>query len=540
MSSDITNDDRAAATPSSLAGGEGVLHADRDRIDPRRLVAFLAMCVGMFMAFLDIQIVSASLSEIQAGLSASADEINWVQTSYLIAEVVSIPLSGYLSRALGTRMMFTISAGGFTFASLMCGFTSSMNEMIFWRAIQGFIGGGMIPTVFASTYLIFPRSKMPVIIPLIGLIATLAPTIGPTIGGFLTEALSWHWLFFINIIPGIVVSLAAYSLIDFDRPDYSLFDNFDWTGLITMAMFLGALEYVLEEGPRNDWFEDGTIVTFAIVSAVGAIGFFWRALTTRNPIVDLLAFANRNFALGSMFSFVLGVGLYGLTYLYPLYLARVRGYDALMIGETMFVSGAAMFLSAPLVGRLMTKIDLRLMLLFGFVTFAAGSWMMTYVTKDFDYWELFVPQVLRGIGLMFSMVPVTNLALGTLPPERLKNASGLFKLMRNLGGAVGLALLNTLLNDRMDLHFARLHDSVNWANPPAQEMLENLTTRFSSFGTDAPEMALRQMMQITRMQGTVMAFGDVFFVVAGLFVTFGIMVLVLRRPPVEMQGGTGH
>ncbi|MGZ5804905.1 MAG: DHA2 family efflux MFS transporter permease subunit [Xanthobacteraceae bacterium] len=517
-----------------------MLHADRDRIDPRRLVAFLAMCVGMFMAFLDIQIVSASLSEIQAGLSASADEINWVQTSYLIAEVVSIPLSGYLSRALGTRMMFTISAGGFTFASLMCGFTSSMNEMIFWRAIQGFIGGGMIPTVFASTYLIFPRSKMPVIIPLIGLIATLAPTIGPTIGGFLTEALSWHWLFFINIIPGIVVSLAAYSLIDFDRPDYSLFDNFDWTGLITMAMFLGALEYVLEEGPRNDWFEDGTIVTFAIVSAVGAIGFFWRALTTRNPIVDLLAFANRNFALGSMFSFVLGVGLYGLTYLYPLYLARVRGYDALMIGETMFVSGAAMFLSAPLVGRLMTKIDLRLMLLFGFVTFAAGSWMMTYVTKDFDYWELFVPQVLRGIGLMFSMVPVTNLALGTLPPERLKNASGLFNLMRNLGGAVGLALLNTLLNDRMDLHFARLHDSVNWANPPAQEMLENLTTRFSSFGTDAPEMALRQMMQITRMQGTVMAFGDVFLVVAGLFVTFGIMVLVLRRPPVEMQGGTGH
>ena len=344
----VTNKDRAAATPSSLSGGEGVLHVDQDRIDPRRLIAFLAMCVGMFMAFLDIQIVSASLSEIQAGLSASADEINWVQTSYLIAEVISIPLSGYLSRALGTRMMFTISAAGFTFASLMCGFTNSMNEMIFWRAIQGFIGGGMIPTVFASTYLIFPRSKMPVIIPLIGLIATLAPTIGPTIGGYLTEALSWHWLFFINIIPGIAVSLAAFALIDFDRPDYSLFDNFDWTGLITMAMFLGALEYVLEEGPRNDWFEDGTIVVFAMVSAVGAVGFFWRALTTRNPIVDLLAFANRNFALGSMFSFVLGVGLYGLTYLYPLYLARVRGYDALMIGETMFVSGAAMFLSAPL------------------------------------------------------------------------------------------------------------------------------------------------------------------------------------------------
>lgn len=512
----------------------------QENIDPRRFVAFLAMCVGMFMAFLDIQIVSASLSEIQAGLSASADEISWVQTSYLIAEVISIPLSGYLSRALGTRWMFSISAAGFTFASLMCGFTSSMNEMIFWRAVQGLLGGGMIPTVFASTYLIFPRSKMPIIIPVIGLIATLAPTVGPTIGGYLTEALSWHWLFFVNIVPGIAVATAAFVLIDFDRPDFSLFDNFDWTGLISMAAFLGALEYVLEEGPRYDWLDDDTIAVFALISAVAAVVFFWRALTANQPIVDLRAFADRNFSIGSSFSFVLGVGLYGLTYLYPLYLARVRGYDALMIGETMFVSGAAMFLCAPLVGMLMNKIDARLMLLFGFLTFAAGSWQLTYITKDFDYWELFVPQILRGIGLMFSMVPVTNLALGTLPPERLKNASALFNLMRNLGGAVGLAMLNTLLNDRMDLHLARLHESVSSGSRVAEETLSNMTTRFSDFGFDAPDMALRQMMTITRQQGTVMAFGDVFLVLAALFVAFGLMVLVMRRPPAESPVATGH
>ena len=211
-----------------------------------------------------------------------------------------------------------------------------------------------------------------------------------------------------------------------------------------------------------------------------------------------------------------------------------------MIGETMFVSGAAMFLSAPIVGRLMDKVDLRLMLLFGFLAFAAGSWQLTYITKDYDFWELFVPQILRGIGLMFAMVPVTNLALGTLPPDRLKNASGLFNLTRNLGGAVGLALLNTLLNHRIDLHLARLHEAVVWGRGPAEETLANMAARFSGYGLDAQSMALKQMMQFTRQQGTVMAFGDVFLIVAGLFVAFAALIVVMRRPPANAEAGTGH
>src|ERR1700689_4489062 len=181
-----------------------------DRIDPRRLIAFMAMCFGMFMALLDIQIVSASLSEIQAGLAASGDEIPWVQTAYLIAEVVAIPLSGFLSRALGTRILFAVSAAGFTFASVMCGTSSSIDSMIVWRALQGFIGGGMVPTVFASAYVIFQGPRQKFIAPVVGLIATLAPTIGPTVGGYLTDAYSWHWLFFINVVPGIIVTVATY------------------------------------------------------------------------------------------------------------------------------------------------------------------------------------------------------------------------------------------------------------------------------------------------------------------------------------------
>jgi DHA2 family multidrug resistance protein len=498
------------------------------------------MVFGMFMAILDIQIVSASLNDIQAGLSASSDEISWVQTAYLIAEVIAIPLSGFLSRALGTRILFAASAAGFTLASLMCGLTSSIDQMIVWRAIQGFIGGGMIPTVFATAFIIFPRSKQPIISPMIGLVATLAPTIGPTVGGYLTEAFSWHWLFFINIAPGIAVTLAVLALVDFDRPNLKLFENFDWWGILTMAGFLGSLEYILEEGPKNDWFDDNAVALFTVVSIVSGMAFFARVLTARAPVVDLRAFGDRNFALGSVFSFVLGIGLYGLTYLYPVYLGQIRGYNALMIGETMFVSGLAMFLTAPVAGRLSTKLDPRLLLIMGFLIFAAGSWQMSYLTNDWDFWELFWPQIFRGVGLMLAMVPITNTALGTLPPERLKDASGLFNLTRNLGGALGLAAINTLINDQMDLHLARLHEAVTWSRPAALERLADLTARFQDFGADAQLMALKQMMQSVRQQASVMAYADVFFLLALLFIALAAFAVVMKRPMPVAAGAGGH
>jgi MFS transporter, DHA2 family, multidrug resistance protein len=520
-------------------GSEGPAQANADRIEPRRLFTFVAMVFGMFMAILDIQIVSASLAEIQAGLSASANEITWVQTAYLIAEVVMIPLSGFLSRALGTRILFAVSAGGFTLASLMCGLSTSINEMIVWRVIQGFIGGGMIPTVFATAYIVFPRSKIGLISPLIGLVATLAPTIGPTVGGYLTESLSWHWLFFINVIPGLAVTTAALLLIDFDEPDYGLLRNFDWMGLITMAGFLGALEYVLEEGPRNDWFGDTTILAMAWVSGLSAIAFFARVLTARQPIVDVHAFADRNFGIGSLFSFVLGIGLYGLTYLYPVYLGQIRGHNALMIGETMFVTGVAMFLTAPIAGRLSTKVDTRIILMAGFISFAIGTYWMTYLTKDWDFAELFWPQVFRGVGLMLAIIPINNISLGTLPPELVKNASGLFNLTRNLGGAVGLAALTTLLNNRTDLHLARLHESITAARQPALETLDNLTRHFSSFGSDAHAMALKQLSSIVHRQGVVMAFADVFLVLTWLFLGLAVFAIVMKRPASATAPG-GH
>src|SRR4051812_3111012 len=242
--------------------------APSDRIPARRLFAFLIMVFGMFMSILDIQIVSASLTEIQAGLSASSTEVSWVQTAYLIAEVIAIPLSGFLSRAFGTRLLFAISAFGFTVASFLCGFASTIEQMILWRAIQGFLGAGMIPTVFASAYMVFPRSKFHIVGPIIGLVATLAPTIGPTVGGMITDWLSWHWLFFINVVPGIGITIGVLMLVDFDQPNFKLLDQFDWWGLIFMAGFLGSLEYVLEEGPQYEWLQDTSVAVFAAVCLV--------------------------------------------------------------------------------------------------------------------------------------------------------------------------------------------------------------------------------------------------------------------------------
>ncbi|MEH6833061.1 MULTISPECIES: DHA2 family efflux MFS transporter permease subunit [Falsihalocynthiibacter] len=499
-------------------------------LTPRRIIAFFIMVFGMFMAILDIQIVSASLPDIQAGLGASADEISWVQTSYLIAEVIMIPLSGFLARMMSTRVLFTIAAAGFTAASFMCATSTTITEMIIWRALQGFLGGGMIPSVFAAAFTIFPPSKRNIVSPIIGLIATLAPTVGPTIGGYLSHTMSWHWLFLVNVIPGIAVAIGAWTLIDFDRPNWKLFSKFDWWGLAALAAFLGAMEFVLEEGAANDWFDDHLVVIMTVVMVVGGIVTFWRAFTREEPLIDFSAFRDPNFAVGSIFSFTMGIGLYGLTYLYPLYLASIRGYDSLMIGQTVFVSGLAMFISAPIVGMLSSKIDLRFLLLVGFMGFAGSTWMLTGMTAEWDFQELMWPQVLRGASLMLCMVPINNLALGTLPASKMKGASGLYNLMRNLGGAVGLAVINTILSERSSLHYARLSEGLNWANNEVLRQLDLMAANLTSRGLDGATGALVQMAGRIQAQATVLSFIDVFFLLTGLFASLAFGALLMKPP----------
>ncbi|MCA1405933.1 DHA2 family efflux MFS transporter permease subunit [Ensifer sp. IC3342] len=527
----------ATATAGSVAASAP---RAEERMDPRRLIAFFAMVVGMFMAILDIQIVSASLAEIQAGLSAGSDEIGWVQTAYLIAEVIMIPLSGTLARIISTRVLFSVAAAGFTASSALAATATNIDQMIVYRAIQGFIGGGMIPSVFAAAFTIFPPSKRNVVSPIIGLIATLAPTIGPTVGGYLSHAFSWHWLFLVNVIPGIIVATLTWTFIDFDKPEMGLMKKFDWWGLASMAVFLGSLEYVLEEGNANDWFNDDHIVLGAIATALAAVVFFYRAFKVEFPVVDLRAFANRNFAFGSLFSFVMGIGLYGLTYLYPLYLGSIRGYDSLMIGETMFVSGLAMFVTAPVAGFLSGRLDPRVLMTVGFAGFAAGTWTMSQLTADWDFWELLVPQILRGSSLMLCMVPINNIALGTLPPARIRNASGLYNLTRNLGGAVGLAVINTILTQRQDFHYARLAEHIQWGNPEAVERLRNMASNFTAHGLDGATIAVKQLAAMVQKQAVILSFVDVFVILTALFLSLIIGVMMISKPQGAATGGGGH
>jgi DHA2 family multidrug resistance protein len=525
-----------AAAGSSAAPGAG-----EPTVTPRRLIAFLALVFGMFMAILDIQIVSSSLAEIQAGLSASPDEISWVQTSYLIAEVIMIPLSGYLGRALSTRVLFSISAAGFTVASALCATATTLPEMIVYRAIQGFIGGGMIPTAFAAAYTIFPKRHQAAIMALVGLTVTLAPTVGPTVGGYLTQLFSWHWLFLVNVVPGAIATLIAWTMVDFDEPDLGLLKRFDYVALVALAVFLGSLEYVLEEGAKDDWFQDGTIRALSVAAVLGGAAFFWRCAVAREPLVDLGAYRNRNFAVGSLLTFVLGVGLYGLTYLYPVFLGRVRGYDSLQIGETVFVTGIFMFMTAPVVGVLSRRFDPRWLIGAGFCGFAISCMDLTFITKDWAFWELFGPQALRGVSLMMAMVPINVVSLATLPPEKLKNASGLFNLMRNLGGAFGLAFINTFLNDRQDLHMLRLREHIVWGRQVAEERLGAMTQAFADrLGSDAELAAVKQMSQMVRQQGLVLAFGDLFLALAILFAALVVLVPLVRKPDARAAAPPAH
>ncbi|MGO8921085.1 MAG: DHA2 family efflux MFS transporter permease subunit [Stellaceae bacterium] len=505
----------------------------------RDVITFVAMVMGMFMAILDIQIVSSSLSQIQAGLSASPDEINWVQTSYLIAEVVMIPLSGMLSRILSTRVLFSLSAATFTLASAACAFAWDLPSMIVFRALQGFLGGAMIPLVFSASFILFPLERRPLVTVIIGLVATMAPTLGPTMGGWLTETLNWHWLFLINLLPGIVTAGAGWALIRIDRPNLTLLRGFDIPGLVFMTLFLGSLQYVIEEGARNNWFEDDSIRAFSLVSAVGAALFFWRVLAYRQPIVDLRAFLNRNFTVGCLYGFVLGVGLYGSIFLLPLFLARVRGLNSLQIGLIMMVTGVAQFLSAPLAAILSRRLDMRVMLALGFVLFGVGVYLNTFLTNQSGYWELFVPQVVRGSSLMLCFMPINTLALGTLPQEVLKNASGLYNLMRNLGGAIGLAGFNTLLIERFVLHAERLSEHVTLARPDVQAFLDQLSSRVGQMlPGDAQLAATKLIMRLVEREATVLTFNDCLRAMALVFVLALVLVPVLRKPPVA--GAPAH
>ncbi len=489
------------------------------------------MVFGLFMAIMDVQIVTSSLTQIQGGLSASPDEISWVQTSYLIADVIMVPLSGSLSRLLSTRVLFVSATLGFTLASALCATATSLSQMILYRAMQGFSGGAITPSVFPVVYTKFRGPQLATVMVMISLILNLSSTLGPTIGGFLTDTFSWHWLFLVNIVPGIGVAVVVWMLIDIDKPDRSLLRYFDIYGLVLMAVFLGCLEYALEEGPRWDWLSDDTIFAAVVVSGTASVLFFWRVLTYRQPIVDLRTFTNRNFALGSFYTFIVGTGLYGATYLVPLFLAQVRGYSSWQIGEIVVVTGLAQMAMSPFSTHIARNLDLRVMLAIGMGLFAYAMYLTAGLTNQASFTELLVPQVVRGIALMFCYLPANLIALGTLTPDKLKNAAGLYNLTRDLGGAIALAALGTVMTERLHFHWNRLIEDVNPARPAVQHFLDMQTSRLDPLiSGNSSHAALQLLAGAVQREALVLTYNDALMLL-GVAFAFSLVLMPLVKNP---------
>ena len=497
----------------------------------RDWIGIFAMGTGQFMAIMDVQIVTSSLTQIQGGLSASTDEIAWVQTAYLIADVVMVPMSGMLSRILSTRVLFVVAALGFTGASVLCATAASLGQMILYRAMQGFCGGAITPIIWPVVYSRFRGRHLAPVIAIISVILSLAGTLGPTLGGFLTDTFSWHWLFLVNIVPGSLVAVVVWLTIDIDKPDPALLRHFDLTGMLLMAVFLGCLEYALHEGPRWDWFDDATIRTAVAVSLVGGGLFFWRVLTYHQPIVDLRTFGNRNFALGALFTFIAGIGMYGTTYLVPLFLAQVRGYSALQIGLTIIVVGLVTMAMSPASTRIARLLDLRVMLAIGFGLFALSMYLNATLTNQTGFWELFLPQAVRGLGLICIYLPANMIALGMLPQDRMRNAAGLYNLTRDLGGAIGLATIVTVMNERLHFHWNRLIEDLNPARPVVTQFLDTQAGRLETLiPGDSSAVAMKMLARLVQREALVLTYNDLLLLIGGLFV-FGLMLLPLVRRP---------
>ncbi len=498
----------------------------------RSLAPFVVMCVGMFIALLDIQIVASSLQDIGGGLSAAQDQISWVQTAYLIAEIIMIPLSGWLTRVFSTRWLFTASAAGFTVTSMLCGLAWNIESMILFRALQGLLGASMIPTVFTSSFHYFQGPRRVYSAAVIGTIASVAPTLGPVIGGWITDTLSWQWLFYINLVPGLAIAILVPLLVKIDEPDLSLLKEADYPGIVLMAIALGTLEYVLEEGSRWNWFDDATIRDCALIAGVAGALFVIRSLTFPRPVVDLRALGNRNFALGCVLSFITGIGIFSTIYLTPLFLGYVRGFSAWQTGVAIFSTGAASLVGVPVYIMLARKLDTRWLMMLGLASFGLAMWCFSFITHDWGGAELLLPQVLRGFPQVFAVAPSVNLGLGSLPPERLKYASGLFNMMRNLGGAVGIALSGAILNDRTNFHFQAIASNLTPANGAMTRFLAEAAHRYAAI-PGSPQQghaaALGQLWRLAYREASTMAYADAFRAIMIAFVIATLLVPLMRN-----------
>jgi DHA2 family multidrug resistance protein len=535
------------ATPANRGGDRPQIIQAPDKaasaVSAKTWLAVFGATLGAFMAVLNIQIVNASLADIQGAIGAGIDDGGWISTSYLIAEIVVIPLSGWLAQVFSVRIYLLTNAVLFLLFSVACAFAQDLSQMIGLRALQGFSGGVLIPMAFTLIITLLPKAKQPVGLALFALSATFAPAIGPTIGGYLTENWGWQYIFYVNLAPGALMIGMLWFSLDPKPMKLSLLREGDWPGVITMAIGLGALQTVLEEGNKDDWFGSSFIVRLSIMAAVALGLFLWIELTSQKPLLNLRLLARRNFGFGILANFLLGIALYGSVFILPVYLSRIQGYNAEQIGMVLAWTGLPQLLLIPLVPRLMKRFDPRLLIGVGFALFAASNFMNIYMTSDYATDQLFWPNVVRAIGQALVFAPLSAVATSGIETENAGSASGLFNMMRNLGGAVGIAMLQTFLTKREQYHSNVLMQSVSLLEQATRARIEQLTQYFVSHGVadraEASHRAVIAIGHIVQKQAFILAFSDTFYLLGAALIV-ALMAALLLKKPGHLETGGAH
>jgi len=512
-------------------------------VSAKTWLAVFGATLGAFMAVLNIQIVNASLTNIQGAIGAGIDDGGWISTSYLIAEIIVIPLSGWLAQVFSIRLYLLTNAALFLVFSAACALAQDLPQMIVLRAIQGFSGGVLIPMAFTLIITLLPKAKQPVGLALFAVSATFAPAIGPTIGGYLTENWGWEYIFYVNLVPGALMLGMLWFSLEAKPMKLALLREGDWPGIVTMAIGLSALQTVLEEGNKDDWFGSTFIVRLSIIAAIALALFFWIELTSKKPLLNLRLLTRRNFGFGVLANFLMGVALYGSVFILPQYLARIQGYNSEQIGMVLAWTGLPQLVLIPLVPRLMKRFDARLIIGVGFALFAASNFMNIYMTTDYASDQLFWPNVVRAVGQALAFAPLSAVATAGIEAENAGSASGLFNMMRNLGGAVGIAMLQTFLTKREQYHSNVLMQSVSLFEQATRTRLDQLTQYFVNHGvadrTDAAHRAFVAIGGIVQKQAFILAFSDTFYLL-GVALLVALMAVLFLKKAGHLDAGGAH
>jgi DHA2 family multidrug resistance protein len=530
-----------SALPNSHAG------SDRAAIDPNRAsittwIAVLAAMIGSFMAILNIQITNASLLNIEGGIGTGVDNGSWISTSYLIGEIVVIPLTDYLSRVFSFRRYMIASAALFAVFSVACAFTHDLPSMIAMRGLQGFAGGVLIPMAFTLVLTKLPKAQQPIGLAIFALSVTFAPAIGPTIGGYLTENYGWRTIFFVNVPPTILMVTALYLTLERQPMQLKLLREGDWAGIVTMAVGLSALQTVLEEGNKDDWFSSPFIQRLAVVAFVSLSLFIWIELTTAKPLIRLRLLTGRNFGFGTLALTMVGFALFGSVYILPAYLGQAQGYNAEQIGTVLAWTGLPQLVLIPLVPKLMQRFDTRYIAFTGLMIFAYSCFMNITMSPDYAGDQLWIPNIVRAIGQAMVLTPLTSVTTGQIAPQDVAAASGISNMLRNLGGAVGTAVLATVITKREQFHSNIIGQSVTLGREEVRNRLAQTTDYFMAHGVPDPAAAHQQAIialgKTVKHQALVMGFSDTFAVIGVVLVIAAVAVLLTRK--VTAAGSAAH